>query len=798
MTIPLEAQPRAGAFATAALEFGAVRARLAQHTSFSGGRDLALHLEPTPDAPEARRRQAETTDAVRLATLRPSLNLGGVHDVRPDVERAIVGASLSPQELLDVASTVTGARVWRHGLEALAEHVPTLVALAQDYLSDHSGLVEDVRDAIGESGDVLDTASPVLARIRAELRGAHERLVGRLREIMNANPFRDAVSDPVVTQRAGRYVIPIRADARGHLPVIVHDQSSSGVTLFVEPLAVVDMANRWRTLQADEQHEIERILRALSGSVGLEGGSLLRTVEGLARIDLARAKAALAEQASATAPQLVDLPRRQGEPVLRFIRARHPLLTGRVVPVDLELGTDFDVLLITGPNTGGKTVSLKTAGLLAIMAQAGLHIPADEGSLVGVFQRIQADIGDEQSLEQSLSTFSSHITRIVSMLPQADTSSLILLDELGAGTDPQEGAALGRALLDHFRARGSYVIATTHYPELKAYAQLTPRVENASVEFDLGSLAPTYRLLVGTPGYSNALAISERLGMPAEILEGARTHLAPQSVEMEDLLRQTALDRVAAEEERRRAERDAADAARFREQAQMAERQARRQRHLALEEAQEEAQISLAELRRQALRLQQRLQQEDRVDARQAVEEALALRPPPLPAAEPSPQASPGVPVHVRVGQVILVPRLNVSGRVLSVRDGQVELDVAGRRVRLPSEELVEARPATSAQRRSERLEQAVTVQVASPIGDVPYQLDLRGLRRDEAVERLEDYLLDAARAGLPSARIVHGKGSGAIRQAVRETLRQNRLVARFAPELDTAGGDGATVLWFA
>src|SRR5919199_2167482 len=360
------------AFAVDTLEFDVVRELLARHTSFSAGRELAMSLLPSPLLGEAKRRQATTAEALKLPGLRPALHLGGVHDVRPLAERAKVGGSLAPEELLDVASTVRGARSWRRGLGPLRDETPTLLELADVYLSDHPGLAEDIQDAIGESGEVLDSASPALARIRAELRGAHDRLVTRLREIMSAPPFRDVVQDPVVTQRNGRYVIPIRAEARGQVPGIVHDQSASGATLFVEPLSVVEMGNRWRTLLLEEQREIERILRALSQEVGEQADGLISSVEGLAQLDLARAAAGLADEQRGTAPELVGLPRPAGHPVVKLVRARHPLLRGDVVPISLELGGDFDLLLITGPNTGGKTVALKTAGLLSLMAQAGL------------------------------------------------------------------------------------------------------------------------------------------------------------------------------------------------------------------------------------------------------------------------------------------------------------------------------------------------------------------------------------------------------------------------------------------
>jgi DNA mismatch repair protein MutS2 len=789
------------AFAVQTLEFDTVRDELARHTSFSRGRELALELTPTSQIDEARRRQATTAEALRLPGLRPGLHLGGVHDVRSLAERARVGGTLGTEELLDVASTVRGARAWRRGLAPLRDETPSLLELVDVYLGDHPGLVEDIQDAISEGGEVLDSASPGLRRIRTELRGAHDRLVTRMREIMNAPPYRDVVQDPVVTQRNGRYVIPIRAESRGQVPGIVHDQSASGATLFIEPLSVVEMGNRWRTLLLDEEREIERILRALSQEVGEQADALVSSVEGLAQIDVARAAAGLAEQQRATAPELVSLPRPAGQPVLKLVKARHPLLTGEVVPISFELGGEFDILLITGPNTGGKTVALKTAGLLSLMAQAGLFVPADEGSLVAVFERVQADIGDEQSLQQSLSTFSSHISRIVRMLRDADSCSLILLDELGAGTDPQEGAAIARALLDFLRERGAYVVATTHYPELKSYAEGTPRVQNASVEFDIRTLSPTYRLMIGTPGRSNALAIAERLGMPHEVLDAARAYVTPHARETEALLEDIARERTIAEDARGRALKEAAEAATMKVRARAALRDAEKKHREVWEQAQATAEQELADLRREAHRLRLQLQsaRERGVlsePTREVIESVLRL--PTISAPPPPVMPEPEIDIPSRAtvvpGAEVLVPRLGLPGRVLAIRDDTVEIEVLGRRVHMPLAELEGATRPTSAERRS--AEGFPTVALATPRGNVPYQLDLRGLRRDEALEKLEQYLEDASLSGLSEARIVHGKGTGAIRQAVRDTLRTSQYIARFAPEPDSAGGDGATQIW--
>jgi DNA mismatch repair protein MutS2 len=757
----------ADSFAIDALELPAVREMLARHTSFLAGSHKALNLQPTSLFYEAQERQAETAEALKLPSLRPSLHLGGVHDVRPEVGRAAVGSTLRPEELLDIGTTARAARTWKRGLAGLRDELPVLVRLADRELGDHHGLPEAIELAISDGGEVLDSASPELGRIRTELRGAHQRLVTRLREIMGQNPFKDAVQDPVVTERAGRYVIPVRAELRTQLPAIVHDQSASGATAFVEPLAVVDMANRWRSLQSDETREVDRILSAL---------------------DLSRAKATLAQQQRATQPALVEVPRQQGAEVLRLINARHPLLTGDVVPMTMELGGEFDHLLITGPNTGGKTVALKTAGLLTLMAQCGLFIPADDGSLVAVFERVQADIGDEQSLQQSLSTFSSHVKRIVAMLESADDTSLVLLDELGAGTDPQEGAALAQAVLTYLQNRGTYVVATTHYPEIKSYAHSTERVENASVEFNVETLSPTYKLTIGLPGRSNAIAIARRLGMPEEVLQAAQETVEPRTAEVEALLGGLAQERETAEDARVRALKEAAEAATLKAKARAELRAAERTRNEAADKARQELEEELAELRRDAHRLRQQLQSAGRNsrEARDTIDQVLELHVPMPPA--PTPTAEPE---RFAVGDQVLVSRLGVGGRILLISGNGAEVEVSGRRVRA---KLTELEPATKAELRSAKPKYEPTILIAADRSDVGIQLDLRGQRVEEALEKLESYLHEASMAHLPEVSIIHGKGTGAMRQAVRERLRASRYVRKFASDPDSQGGDGATL----
>ncbi|MBA2448522.1 MAG: endonuclease MutS2, partial [Chloroflexi bacterium] len=532
-------------FSTGPLELGKVLDGLAAMTSFSASRELALGLEPSADADEVERRQAETEEGRQLPTLKPTLTIRGARDIRPLTQRAGLGGVLQPVELLDVAATAGVARLWRGTLARLEAAVPTLAEIAQG-LDDHRPLREEIVRAIDDSGEVADDASPRLRAIRGELRAARDRLLTRLNELLNSAALRPTLQDPVVTQRNGRYVLPVRAEFKSRVKGIVHDQSASGATVFVEPLQIVEAGNRVRQLEADERHEVERILRALSGQVALERDALDSSVQALAELDLCLAKGRLADEMDASRPRLHRLPRTDGRPIVRLLEARHPLLRGEVVPLTVELGGDFDVLVITGPNTGGKTVALKTVGLLQLMAQAGLQVPAAAGSELAVFGAVNADIGDEQSIEQSLSTFSSHVTHIVEMLQHVDACTLVLLDELGAGTDPQEGSALARGILTYLRERGAIVVATTHYSELKAFAHATPRIENASVEFDLATLAPTYRLLVGVPGQSNALAIASRLGLPADIVERARSLLSPEAVETEALLGEIQRERVQA------------------------------------------------------------------------------------------------------------------------------------------------------------------------------------------------------------------------------------------------------------
>lgn len=781
------------------LEYPKVLELLARHTYLSAGRELALRLEPYAHLDDAQRAQQATEEARRLRDLKPGLDLSGASDIRPQVQRAQLGGVLLPGDLLQVAATVRVARTWKAVISRLGSTLPVLATTASR-LGEHPGLAETIEESISETGEVADRASPALKRIRSQLRDIQERLLARLHEIITSPAYRQALQDPIITQRSGRYVVPVKAEFKGQVKGVVHDQSASGATLFVEPMAIMDLANQRRQAEIEEDREIQRVLRQISQEVAQQAPSLTATVEALAELDLAMAKARLAEEMRAIRPGLLaSSGRPRPQPVIHLIDARHPLLHGTVVPISVELGRDFDALVITGPNTGGKTVALKTIGLLAAMAQAGLQIPAGEGSSISVFRDLFADIGDEQSIEQSLSTFSAHITRIIDILVRADEHCLVLLDELGAGTDPQEGSALARAILSYLVRRGIPTVATTHCSELKSYAHATARVENASVQFDLETLSPTYRLQIGLPGQSNALAIAERLGMPAEVLDEARSLLTPQEAQIEELLYRIQQEKEAAAAARRLAETEATEAEKLRRRYQESLDQLETSRAAILREVRGRAEADLAELRREIQRLLQRAAAAgtDRSTLEQLAREARSKSLPQRPAAKRTGPDETSGPATLRPGSRVTVLGLGVRGTVVGIDpDGDdVEVQVQGKRMRVHRSRLSDAEPAGP-----ETTSPAITSLIPKLMPsyrqrEVGLQLDLRGQRREDAVLELDRYLNDAYLAGLGQVRVVHGKGSGTVRQAVRETLDRHPLVEEYEPAPPQDGGDGVTLV---
>ncbi|MEA2008124.1 MAG: endonuclease MutS2, partial [Chloroflexota bacterium] len=536
------------------LEYRKILARLANYCDFNASRDRALDLLPTTDIEQAQNLQAKTAEAFELFTDHPQISIGGARDLNPITEDAVRGLALAPDALLDVKYTLTSARNLKRFFWRLESGYPQLKTLANS-LPPSLGLIDSITKAISDKGSILDSASERLENIRRDLKIQQQRLRTRMESMINNSQISQYLQDGIFTQRDGRYVLPLKSGAKGKIRGIIHDQSASGATLYIEPERMVEHNNRYRQLQLDERDEEHRILAELTHQVAEHAEILRGMVEILADIDLTFARAKYAEAINGISPTFHPFPAsvdgRHPGVVLRFYGARHPLLDPEeVVPIDVQLDPQTYALIITGPNTGGKTVTLKTVGLLALMAQTGLHIPASPGTEFSLFHDIYADIGDEQSIEQSLSTFSGHITNIIHILEKADRQSLVLMDELGAGTDPQEGAALARALMTYLLEKGITTLVTTHHPEMKAYAHFTPGVVNASMEFDLETLKPTYYLTVGLPGRSNALAIAGRLGLPQAIIEKAREELNPADLKADDLLNEIYRQRNLARESR--------------------------------------------------------------------------------------------------------------------------------------------------------------------------------------------------------------------------------------------------------
>jgi DNA mismatch repair protein MutS2 len=736
--------------------------------------------------------------------MKPGLSVGGARDTRDYVRRALIQAVLEPKELLDILATLQSGRALRTTITRLADRYPVLNAIASR-LRDCPALEREITRCITERGDVADDASPALRRIRVELRQAHDRLVTKLNDMLASSDVSGILQDPIITLRGDRYVLPIRAEKKGNFRGIVHDQSASGATLFMEPLATVELNNRWRTMQIEEQQEILRVLRRLSEAVAGVAVELDGNLQALGELDLAFAKASYSAALRAVEPELRDLPRKKTVTAAAAIspsayplylrQARHPLLTGDVVPITVYFGDDVTALVITGPNTGGKTVALKTVGLLCLMAQSGLHIPAGEGSAVPFFERIFADIGDEQSIEQSLSTFSSHLTNIIHILAEADESSLVLLDELGAGTDPVEGSALALAILQHLLQKRIMTLVATHYAELKAWAYTTPSVQNASVEFDVETLSPTYRLSIGLPGRSNALAIAARLGLDPQIIETARQMISPAQMQIEALLFEIQRERGEAEAARIKMEADREAANRLRQEIAAERRAIEDERRRILSDARSAAETELQNVRAQLRRLMTEAE-----SSRSRVQIAAALQqtkdvgdalPRVAGASSPS-DADPGAPVGgaATVGDTVWVPSLNLLGEVVSGPDQQNTLDVQVGSFKTKVfagevEKRTRGRAPSSPATRVSLAAQPVT----------PLQLDLRGWRAEDVEPALDRYLNDAYMAGMPFVRIVHGKGTGVLRQVVKEIVAKHALVKSSRSGEAGEGGDGVTVV---
>ncbi len=791
------------------LELPLVLARLADFTSFSAGRARALESLPSSEIETVALWQRQTTEARRLLATRGEVSVGGARDVRAAVTAAARGSTLQPEELLAIRQTVVAGRTLGRLIRRAGEEYPALTLEAAG-LHEMPELIDAIDRTLDDDGEVRDGASERLAAIRAELRRAHDRLLGRLQRVLSEHASH--LQEQIITQREGRYVVPLRAEFKGRVRGIVHDQSASGATLFIEPLVTVELNNRWKEQQLLEKEEIRRILAELSSQVGRAAEALQATVAALAELDLILARARYADAIGANEPVLAAAPPAQTPPdarpagaqagsapglapgTLSLSAARHPLLDpASVVPIDLELQAGVGAIVITGPNTGGKTVALKTAGLLALMCQCGLHVPAASGSSLAVFDSVFADIGDEQSIQQSLSTFSSHITQVIRILERATPRSLVILDELGAGTDPTEGSALARAILIRLVSSGIPTLVATHYPELKAFAHATPGVVNASVEFDPRTLLPTYRIALGVPGQSNALAIAARLGLADEILDRARSMISPEDMAASRLLEQIQRDREAV-----RTERSQATAAR-REASETETKLSRRlariedERQALIDAARDEAQREVQALREELRGLRRRAHEsvvQGGPDTLRSIEsEAKALDD--RLEAKPAPALFETAPARrPRVGDTVHLRSVGIQGKVVAVSGENLELMVGALRVRAEFGDVaLREAPAATPPARS-----------APPTPPAPerrppgMELNLRGMTVEEALIDLDRYLDSAFLARLPFVRIIHGKGTGRLRTAIREALRAHSLVSSVQEAGEAEGGEGVTI----
>ena len=784
------------------LELPAVLEVLAQKAVSEAARERCRKLYPSSDLDEVRRLLDETDAARTRLGLYGSPAFSGVKDVSAALTRADHGGMLNTRELLDIAGLLTASRRVseydrdRQGEATVLDHYFSALH-TNKYLEDR------IRGAILDEETIADTASPELADIRRKMRVAATKGRQILQRIISSPSYAKVLQEALITQRDGRFVVPVKAECKGSLPGLVHDISSSGATLFVEPMGVVQANNELKELQAREEREIERILRQLSADCGDQMENILYDYDILVHLDVIFARAQLSYQMSAARPEV----RRRGGIVLR--RARHPLLDpAKAVPISVELGQQFDTLVITGPNTGGKTVTLKTLGLLCLMAQCGLHIPADDGSVVRVFDRVLADVGDEQSIEQSLSTFSAHMANIVQILQQADEQSLLLFDELGAGTDPVEGAALAIAVIQEVRSRGALTAATTHYAELKTFAMTTAGVENASCEFDVQTLRPTYRLLIGIPGKSNAFAISRRLGLDEHVIEAARAQMDSESVRFEDVLTQLEekrqrLERAQSEADRlwQQREEDARKARTFREQMEKAKENARSKGEAEAKRIVREAQAKvdaifaeLDELRRQQQKRADFQQMNDaRANVRRGLNEAEAL----VRSRESDSEPIPAPSRPIRVGDQVELPGVNRAAEVLTVNaDGSLVLQAGKMKMTVKHGQVRLLETAEEIQKKKKQQSRAQSsspkIQLASRAAS---ELDIRGYETLEAESVVDNYIDSAVMAKLGSITIIHGKGTGALRKAVHEILRRNKAVKSFRLGRYGEGEAGVTIV---
>jgi DNA mismatch repair protein MutS2 len=776
------------------LEFPKIREILAEYTSFTASRELVMNLKPLQDYQRISLLLQQTAEARSLLALDKGFSIGSAHDIRDKARLAALEGILDPLSLLEIQQTLAALHDLRRYLKSIAADFPLLWSIAEGIAELHQ-IEKDITSCIDPAGEVLDSASPELAGIRAQLRTARAQILEKLETIVRSPRGGRILQEDVVTERDGRYVLLVKLEHRHDLRGIVHDISNTGATVFMEPTATVGLGNAIRELVVEERHEIEKILRLLTAEVGAHADDITHSIALTAELDLILAKARYARRINAVEPIILE-PSTDGKKKANYIElidARHPLLGEKAVPFSLELGDKYSVLVITGPNTGGKTVTLKTIGLLNVMAQAGLPIPADGKSQLPVLDGIFADIGDEQSIEQTLSTFSWHIGNIVRIIGQAAGKSLVLLDELGTSTDPAEGSALARAILRHFLSKGTLTVATTHFSDLKAFAHTTPGLNNASLEFDPKTLTPTYHLTIGMPGGSNAIATAARLGIPAEIINDARSMLSGHSQDLEGLLANLMEEKqkIASLERDLTTERDgfkrrSADLDKELQRLKTEERRTlQAERDAIVQEAAElhkEIRQTASELRKE--KTSAKLEEAKKSLARVREQIASEKWQPP---AGTTPEEDAGV---IKIGDTVRIKEAGLTGTVLAINETsqEVEVQAGNTKMRLGLNGVVKTTPTADKFAPPPKVPSARRV---------PMEFDLRGKRADEVEPLLDTYLNDASQSNLSEARIIHGIATGTVRSIVREFLKNHPLAKSFRTGTREEGGDGVTVVIF-
>jgi DNA mismatch repair protein MutS2 len=780
------------------LEFEKILHRLSSQAETSLGKEAAENLDPLGDFEQVKLRLQATDEAVNVERLKGNAPFGGIRDIRSALQRSSIGGMLNPAELLDISTTMFGSRRLKRFIAAVHEEyaVPTLKEQS-GLLTENKAVEDRINSCIDENAAVMDSASPELGRVRSELRNGEARVRERLEQIIRNPSMQKMLQDVLITIRNERYVIPVKQEYRSSFGGMIHDQSASGATLFIEPESVVQLNNKLRELKFKEDDEVEKILRALTELVAENADMLLSDVEMLALLDFTFAKAGLSRDMKATLPRLND------RGFIKIKRGRHPLIAAdSVVPLDLELGNQYSAIIVTGPNTGGKTVSLKTVGLLSLMAMSGLFVPAEEGTQLCVFDAIFADIGDEQSIEQNLSTFSSHMTNIIGILRDMTPKSLVLLDELGAGTDPAEGSALAISILDYMHRMGCRIVATTHYPELKAYAYQKPGTINASMEFDVQTLSPTYRLLVGVPGRSNAFAIAERLGLSRSIIEHARGQVAEEDVRVDSMIasleenrRVAEAERISAEEALREAEelraKLEAQQSRFEEQRDKLLEKAEREAREAVAKARREADEIIAELRRMALEEAGGVKEHRLIDAKRRLDQAAPeLR---TKRAVDAKAAARKRAETIEPGDEVRVVSLGQKGHVVEMAsdtEALVQLGIMKMKVRLADLEKIGAAAAAK-----KPPMQTATIVKRSRDDHIRTELDMRGMNLEEALIEADRFLDESFLSNLGQVYLIHGKGTGVLRTGMQDYLRRHKHVKNYRIGNYNEGGNGVTVV---